>query len=162
MWGGIKSFCSMRFNVSAWGLGADKKNTHTPLTHTPAKFRGVGGRGGGVWFSVLPNWSLGRVLDWIISPSFSGWLEKSLTFRMWPPPCVFLKPPGPPDIFLYFYLIASMLFGFWVDKKVIHLPSVHASLYTRSVLLSSTSGTSGPDASPQPFLDKNLSCPMIF
>jgi len=67
-------------------------------------------------------------------------------------------------IFLYFYLIASLRppFGFWVYQKVIHLPSVYASLFTRSVLLSSTSGTSGPDASPWPFLDKNLSSPMIF
>jgi hypothetical protein len=92
MWGGIKSFCSTRFNVSAWGLGADKKkHTHSSHTHSCKK----GGEGG---VSILPNWSSGRVLDWIISPSFSGWLEKSLTFCMWPPPCVFLQPPGPARI----------------------------------------------------------------
>ncbi len=108
MWGGIKSFCSKCFNVSAWGLGADKKNTHTPLTHTAAKFC----VGGGL-FSVLPNWSSGRVLDWIISPCSPGWLEKSLTFCMWPPPCVFLKPPSGPRTYFFIFISLPVCSSIW-------------------------------------------------
>jgi hypothetical protein len=138
------------------------KKKHTLISHTQLQ----SGEGRGVGFSVLPNWSSGRVLDWIISPSSLGWLAKSLTFRMWPPPCVFLKPPGglAPHIFLYFYLIASLLlpFVFGLIKKsstglLYMLPYIPGMSFFHPPV-----GTSAPDASPWPFLDKNLSCPMIF